>query len=60
MQPLWFSTLGLRKGNYLLLTLNRHDLLEKKAVLCSLMQTLAARAGDMPVVAPCIPTWNAP
>ena len=50
MQPLWFSTLGLRKGNYLLLTLNRHDLLEKKAVLCSLMQTLAAKAGDMPVV----------
>ena len=55
MQPLWFSTLGLRKGNYLLLTLNRHDLLEKKAVLCSLMQTLAAKAGDMPVVAPMHP-----
>ena len=55
MQPLWFSTLGLRKGNYLLLTLNRHDLLEKKAVLCSLMQTLAAKAGAMPVVAPMHP-----
>ena len=36
-------------------TLNRHDLLEKKAVLCSLMQTLAAKAGDMPVVAPMHP-----
>ena len=30
VQPMWFSSLGLRKGNYLLLTLNRRDLLEKK------------------------------
>ena len=28
IQPIWFDSLGLRKGNYLLLTLNRHDLLE--------------------------------
>ena len=55
VQPLWFSSLGLRKGGYLLLTLNRHDLLEKKAVLGSLMQTLAGKAGDMPIVAPVHP-----
>ena len=55
VQPLWFSSLGLRKGNYLLLTLNRHDLLEKKAVLGSLMQTVAEKAGDMPIVAPMHP-----
>ena len=55
VQPLWFSSLGLRKGNYLLLTLNRHDLLEKKAVLGSLMQTVAEKAGDMPIVAPIHP-----
>ncbi|ADV44588.1 UDP-N-acetyl glucosamine 2-epimerase [Bacteroides helcogenes] len=55
IQPLWFSTLGLRKGNYLLLTLNRHDLLEKKAVLHSLLQTVIEKANGMPVIAPLHP-----
>ena len=55
IQPLWFPTLGLRKGNYLLLTLNRRDLLEKKAVLHSLLQTLIEKADGMPIVAPLHP-----
>lgn len=55
VQPLWFSSLGLRKGNYLLLTLNRRDLLEKKAVLHSLLQTLIEKACGMPIVAPLHP-----
>ena len=55
IQPMWFATLGLRKGNYLLLTLNRRDLLEKKAVLHSLMQTLLDKANGMPIVAPLHP-----
>ncbi len=55
LQPLWFTTLGLRKGNYLLLTLNRHDLLEKKNLLRTLLQTLLNKAGDIPVVAPLHP-----
>lgn len=55
IQPLWFSSIGLRKGNYLLLTLNRHDLLEKKAVLHSLMETLLEKANGMPIVAPVHP-----
>lgn len=55
IQPLWFSSIGLRKGNYLLLTLNRHDLLAKKAVLHSLMQTLLEKADGMPIVAPLHP-----
>ena len=29
-------------------------------MLGSLMQTLAGKAGDMPIVAPCIRTWSAP
>ena len=33
LQPVWFSTIGLEKRGYLLLTLNRHDLLTKKHVL---------------------------
>ncbi len=55
IQPVWFSTLGLKKGEYLLLTLNRHDLLAKKAVLQSLLQTLLEKADGMPIVAPLHP-----
>lgn len=52
LQPLWFSTLGLKKGCYLLLTLNRHELLQQRQVLQSLLQTILDRAGGVPVVAP--------
>lgn len=55
LQPMWFSTLGLRKGNYLLLTLNRHDLLAKKAVLHDLIETLLQKTEGIPVVAPLHP-----
>lgn len=55
VQPLWFNSLGLRKGNYLLLTLNRRDLLAKRAVLHSLLETLIERAAGMPIVAPLHP-----
>ena len=55
IQPIWFDSLGLRKGNYLLLTLNRHDLLEKKTVLHSLLQTLLQKAEGLPIVAPLHP-----
>ncbi len=55
IQPVWFSTLGLKKGEYLLLTLNRHDLLAKKAVLQSLLQTLLEKADGMPIGAPLHP-----
>ena len=55
LQPLWFNSMGLRKGGYLLLTLNRHDLLEKRAVLQSLLQTLLEKAVGIPIVAPLHP-----
>ncbi len=55
LQPLWFNSMGLRKGGYLLLTLNRHDLLEKRAVLQSLLQTLLEKAAGIPIVAPLHP-----
>ena len=55
IQPLWFDTLGLRKGRYLLLTLNRHDLLARKPVLQSLLSTLVEKAGGLPIVAPLHP-----
>ena len=50
VQPMWFSSLGLRKGNYLLLTLNRRDLLEKKAVLHSLLQTVIEKADENGII----------
>ena len=55
LQPLWFDTLGLRKGNYLLLTLNRHDLLERRGILQSLLYTLVDKAAGLPIVAPLHP-----
>lgn len=54
-EPRWFSVLGLRKGHYLLLTLNRRDLLDKKTILGDLMRTLLAKSGDLPIVAPLHP-----
>ena len=55
VQPRWFSVLGLRKGHYLLLTLNRRDLLAKRTVLRDLLQTLLDKTGDLPIVAPLHP-----
>ncbi|WP_303207638.1 UDP-N-acetyl glucosamine 2-epimerase [Bacteroides oleiciplenus] len=55
LQPVWFSSMGLEKRSYLLLTLNRHDLLTKKKVLNALMQTLVEKAEGMPIIAPLHP-----
>ena len=52
LQPVWFSTMGLKGHGYLLLTLNRHELLNKKNVLKSLIQTLVDKSGGMPIIAP--------
>ena len=55
LQPVWFSTIGLEKRFFLLLTLNRHDLLTKKHVLKSLIQTLIEKSEGMPIIAPLHP-----
>ena len=52
LQPMWFNSMGLRKGNYLLLTLNRRDLLRNKPVLKSLLETVIKKANGLPIVAP--------
>ena len=44
-----------KKRGYLLLTLNRHDLLTKKHVLKSLIQTLIEKSEGMPIIAPLHP-----
>lgn len=55
IQPLWFSTLELEKKGYLLLTLNRHDLLEKRNILKKLLLTIIEKSGGMAIVAPLHP-----
>lgn len=40
IQPVWFSTLGLKKNNYLLFTLNRRDLISKRHTLQALLSTM--------------------
>lgn len=55
LQPIWFSSMGLEKKGYLLLTLNRHDLLDKKQVLSALMQTVVDKSCGMPIIAPLHP-----
>ena len=54
LQPVWFSTMGLKGHGYLLLTLNRHELL-KKNVLKFLIQTLVDKSEGMPIIAPLHP-----
>ena len=50
-RPDFFTTLGLEEKGYLLLTVNRHALLEDKARLKTLFETLLTRS-ELPVVAP--------
>ncbi|MBR2160850.1 MAG: UDP-N-acetyl glucosamine 2-epimerase [Bacteroidaceae bacterium] len=51
-QPIWFDSMGLRKGNYLLLTLNRRDLLARRHVLTSLLQIVIEKSEGLPIIAP--------
>jgi len=51
-EPIWFTSMGLRKGNYLLLTLNRRDLLARRPVLASLLQIVIEKSEGMPILAP--------
>lgn len=52
LKPVWFSVLGLKENNYLLLTINRHALLENKENLRRLVQTAIDKADGLPIVAP--------
>ncbi|EJX07285.1 UDP-N-acetylglucosamine 2-epimerase [gut metagenome] len=52
LKPVWFSVLGLKENNYLLLTINRHALLENKENLRQLVQTAIDKANGLPIVAP--------
>jgi UDP-N-acetylglucosamine 2-epimerase (non-hydrolysing) len=52
IQPLWFSILGLKHKEYLLLTINRRVLLEDEKSLKALLTVLIDNARGLPVIAP--------
>jgi UDP-N-acetylglucosamine 2-epimerase (non-hydrolysing) len=52
IQPLWFSTLGLKRKAYLLLTINRRALLEDEKNLKALLTVLIRNPQGLPVIAP--------
>lgn len=52
IRPMWFSVLGLKEKNYILLTINRHALLNNKANFKELLEMLIEKSNGMPIVAP--------
>lgn len=51
-RPTLMDTLKLTDGNYIVLTINRHALIDDKPKLSALISALLSATGDMPVVAP--------
>lgn len=52
IKPVLFSVLGLKEQEYILLTVNRHLLLDDKENLRKLLQTLIEKSAGIPIVAP--------
>ncbi len=53
--PVWFPVLGLKEKKYILLTLNRRQLINNKGKFRNLMKQLIEKAGNTPIVAPLHP-----
>lgn len=51
IKPVWFPVLELKEHNYMVLTLNRRALLNDKANLRKLLETLINKSNGMPIVA---------
>lgn len=54
-EPAWFSTLQLQEKGYILLTINKHTLIDNKANFKALMKTLIQNNQGIPIVAPVRP-----
>lgn len=52
IKPVLFSVLGLKEQQYILLTINRHALLNNRENLRHLLETLIEKAAGVPIVAP--------
>lgn len=51
-QPVWFNLLNLKEKEFILLTLNRRELIGNKQTFRKTIETILSTAGDTPVVAP--------
>ena len=54
-QPAWFNTLQLYEQKYILLTLNKHTLIENTANFRKLIQTILSSNNGLPIIAPVRP-----
>ncbi|MCK9159619.1 MAG: UDP-N-acetyl glucosamine 2-epimerase [Bacteroidaceae bacterium] len=52
IKPIWFSALGMKEGEYILLTLNRHALLKDRENFKRLLDTSIEKSGNLPIIAP--------
>lgn len=55
LQPAWFNVLGLKEKNYLLLTINKHSIIENKTNFRKLIETIIENRNGLPIVAPVRP-----
>jgi len=53
--PVWFSTMGLKENEYILLTLNRRVLVKNEKKLHQLLKTILENSNGMPIIAPVHP-----
>ena len=54
-QPAWFNVLNLEEEKYILLTLNKHSLIDNKENFKELINTILEESNGMPVIAPVRP-----
>lgn len=52
LRPRWFDTMELKPQGYLLLTMNRRDLLNRRSTVQTLIEIVIEKAGEMPVITP--------
>ncbi len=52
IRPIWFNVLGLKEQNYILLTINRHALINNKTNFREIIKKIIEKADGMPIVAP--------
>lgn len=52
IKPVTFNILGLKEKEYILLTINRHALLEDKAHFKQMLKTIVEKANGTPIIAP--------
>ena len=54
-QPVWFDVLGLKEKEFILLTINKHSLIDKKENFKNLIQTILQKNEGLPILAPVRP-----